>query len=259
MSIKLGFYVFLIHSLLITSSLCNSCASKEEVVPSPEEGQCSQESVKQSFVTRFTECSLSPEVGEGPYFIEEDIIRSNIVEDRIGIRLNVTLNLVDFNTCKPIKGAKVYIWQPDYSGIYSGFMDKPRVKREKMYPKDPRRFLRGTQVTNENGTVTFETLFPGHYPGRTPHIHYRIHANGNVAHIGQIFFDESTSQVIQSKSPYNQVHSRRMKNEEDGEFTYFNGKKSIINIDPQSLSGDSLEGILNLAINPLHRSNLMWA
>ncbi|XP_053205966.1 uncharacterized protein LOC128390298, partial [Panonychus citri] len=152
-----------------------------------------------SFATRFADYPLSPEVGEGPYFIEEDIIRSNIIEDREGTSLNLTLNLIDFATCKPIEGVKVYIWQPDYSGIYSGFMDKARIKREKMYPKDARRFLRGAQITDDNGTVSFETLFPGHYPGRTPHIHYRVHTkNGNVAHIGQIFFDEFTSNIIHS-------------------------------------------------------------
>lgn len=140
-------------------------------------------------------------------------------------------------------------------------MDKPPIRRERMMPRDPRRFLRGVQISDSNGTVNFETLFPGHYRGRTPHIHFRIHLNDSVAHIGQVFFDEKIISQINSIPPYNQVKSRRLKNEEDGEFSYFNGEKSIIDLKP--ISDATIEqgftGIMNVVIDPFHQSRLMWA
>lgn len=133
-------------------------------------------------------------------------------------------------------------------------MDKPPVRRQIMKPRDDRRFLRGTQISNSNGTVEFDTLFPGHYPGRTPHIHFRVHLNDSVSHIGQIFFDEQIISFVNSQSPYNSVSSRRLRNEDDGEFNYFNGKKSIIQLQP----AHQLSGTMNIVINPLHKSQLMW-
>ena len=138
-------------------------------------------------------------------------------------------------------------------------MDKPPIKRERMLPRDSRRFLRGTQISDANGTVNFETLFPGHYRGRTPHIHFRIHLNDSVAHIGQVFFHEDIISLINSKSPYNQVKTRRMKNEEDGEFSYFNGERSIIDLKRSDSLDEGFSGLMNVVIDPFHRSRLMWA
>jgi len=38
-------------------------------------------------------------------------------------------------------------------------------------------FLRGLVMTDVNGLATFETIFPGRYTGRTPHIHAKVHAH----------------------------------------------------------------------------------
>ena len=40
---------------------------------------------------------------------------------------------------------------------------------------DGETFLRGTQVTDGEGRVEFETIYPGWYPGRTVHIHFRAY------------------------------------------------------------------------------------
>lgn len=38
---------------------------------------------------------------------------------------------------------------------------------------DTKTFLRGQQLTNDEGVVQFTTLVPGWYAGRAPHIHIR--------------------------------------------------------------------------------------
>lgn len=40
-------------------------------------------------------------------------------------------------------------------------------------------FLRGFQETDESGTVQFNTLYPGHYSGRTQHVHIAVHPDAN--------------------------------------------------------------------------------
>ena len=60
---------------------------------------------------------------------------------------------------------QVDVWQANYQGIYSDEAAEGTVGKK---------FLRGYQVTDENGTVQFTTVYPGWYSGRTVHIHFRI-------------------------------------------------------------------------------------
>jgi hypothetical protein len=74
-------------------------------------------------------------------------------------------------------------------------------------------FLRGLQHTDSSGVAQFTTVFPGHYTGRTSHIHVLAHLNGAVtssgkysggtnAHVGQLFFDQSLITQVEAVSPY---------------------------------------------------------
>ena len=45
-------------------------------------------------------------------------------------------------------------------------------------------YLRGVQETDENGEVTFTTVFPGCYSGRWPHIHFEVYPSLAVATAG---------------------------------------------------------------------------
>ena len=38
--------------------------------------------------------------------------------------------------------------------------------------------------------MRFQTIYPGWYRGRTPHIHLKVHVGGDVVHTGQMFFSE---------------------------------------------------------------------
>ena len=89
-----------------------------------------------------------------------------------GLPMSLTISLVNSNlSCEPLKGYAIYIWQCDSGGNYSiyssGLSDE--------------NYLRGVQVTDSNGQVTFETVFPGCYSGRYPHIHFEIYPGLSAA------------------------------------------------------------------------------
>jgi hypothetical protein len=74
-------------------------------------------------------------------------------------------------------------------------------------------FLRGAQMTDEDGVVQFETIFPGHYAGRATHVHVMTHMGAKAeknntlwhtsgTHIGQIFFDQALITAAEKSAPY---------------------------------------------------------
>jgi len=134
-------------------------------------------------------CVLSPEVTEGPYWIANNLTRRNITEGRPGLPLELVLAVQDAKACEPIAGADVEIWHCDAGGTYSGVSDS-------------KRFLRGHQKADAKGRARFETIYPGWYRGRTPHIHLKVHVGGSVVHTGQVFFDEKTTAAVYRHAPY---------------------------------------------------------
>lgn len=64
---------------------------------------------------------LTSETTEGPYHIDADKIRQDIIEDKEGIPLTLKLKVIDSETCKPIRDAAVDIWHADALGVYSGY------------------------------------------------------------------------------------------------------------------------------------------
>lgn len=80
-----------------------------------------------------------------------------------GVLLKITLTLVDVNaSCAPLAGYAVYLWHCDRQGLYS------------LYTAPAESYLRGVQVTDANGQVSFTTIFPGCYDGRWPHMHFEV-------------------------------------------------------------------------------------
>src|SRR5688572_24709645 len=76
-------------------------------------------------------CVVKPEMTVGPYFLDEQLNRSDIRSEpttgavKEGAPLILTFNVVrvDGNACTPIPGAQVDIWHCDALGVYSGFND----------------------------------------------------------------------------------------------------------------------------------------
>ncbi len=98
----------------------------------------------------------------------------------------------------PVPGAKVEIWHTDATGDYSAFIDDRRGK-----DKGPgSRFLRGTQTAGPDGIVEFHTIYPGWYPGRSVHIHVRIHHDTTTVLTSQLFFDDAYTKSVFRTAPY---------------------------------------------------------
>jgi len=87
-------------------------------------------------------------------------------------------------------------------------------------------FLRGIQETDEEGVAQWLTVFPGHYTGRTTHIHLLAAENGTtfdngtyksseVLHVGQIFIDQELITAVEEVEPYNSNSQDLTMNEED--------------------------------------------
>lgn len=113
-----------------------------------------------------TDCvdKVTPPVNEGPFYINENLNRSNIAETKTGIPLTLNFAVIDVH-CKPIAGAIVDIWHCDTEGKYSD---------EEREGTGGQKWLRGYQATDNNGNCSFQTIFPGWYNGRLTHIHGKV-------------------------------------------------------------------------------------
>jgi protocatechuate 3,4-dioxygenase beta subunit len=146
-------------------------------------------------------CSVIPSETEGPYpastMLDESwIARADIREDRTGIPVLMTLNLVDTNNaCAPISNAAIYIWHCDKDGSYSGYGSAVSDT-----------FLRGVQTSNSAGQVSFQTVFPGWYSGRITHIHFEVFLNNDLnsksVKISQIAFPQAITQAAYASALY---------------------------------------------------------
>lgn len=122
-----------------------------------------------------------PEETAGPYpgdgsngpdiLTEPDVVRSDITTSigsfsgtAEGVPASISLTVLDSsNGCAPLKGGAVYVWHADKDGHYS------------MYTAPDASYLRGVQETDDTGTVTFQSIWPGCYDGRWPHIHFEVY------------------------------------------------------------------------------------
>jgi protocatechuate 3,4-dioxygenase beta subunit len=164
-------------------------------------------------------CVLTPEQTEGPYYIPDERIRRNITDGRPGTPLLLRATVVDASTCRPIRRAAVDIWHADASGVYSGFGAGA----------GNRTFMRGIQRTDVHGLAVFRSVYPGWYPGRTVHIHVKVHIGGNVVHTGQLYFPDATTDAAYRAAPYNRRPARDTRNATDS--VYRNGgRRSMLTV-----------------------------
>ncbi len=169
-------------------------------------------------------CVLTPSQEEGPFYVNVDLLRSDVTEGQAGTPLSLTITTLDETTCQPLVGAGVEIWQANALGVYSDEASESTVGQT---------WLRGTQLTDSNGQVTFATIVPGWYAGRTMHIHLKVHtsgAQGTVVHTGQIFFPDAIDSVVAATAPYTSNTTARTTNATDRVYTTQNGSSVIMDI-----------------------------
>jgi protocatechuate 3,4-dioxygenase beta subunit len=184
------------------------------------------------------DCVLQREVTEGPYYLDLDLVRRNIKEDRRGIPLTLRFRVLNVNTCRVIEGAAVEIWHADGSGDYSGVSGNSGT------------YLRGIQRTNSKGWVRFETIYPGWYRGRTPHIHMKVFVSGDEVHTGQVFMTDAVSAKVYSRGIYAPRGQADTTNSEDmiyGEA----GRRALLSLRRKGdRVADGYTGTLNIGVHP---------
>jgi protocatechuate 3,4-dioxygenase beta subunit len=172
-------------------------------------------------------CVLDPSLTRGPYWIDERLNRSDIRSDttgaaspnpRPGVPLVLTIETLAYDSagCTALAGAQVDLWHCDGWGIYSG------VAGAGASNTTGQNFLRGYQVTDATGRVTFTTIYPGWYSGRAVHIHVKVRlfdagSNTTTEATTQLFFDDAlTDTVFASATPYSSRGARDTRNVNDG-------------------------------------------
>ncbi|KIM78949.1 hypothetical protein PILCRDRAFT_581034 [Piloderma croceum F 1598] len=245
-----------------------------------------------------TTCVLTPEATEGPYFIHEELLRTDLTDGQDGLPLLLDIGVMDVTTCTPLENALVDVWHCNATGIYSGFIasepsnvgtgnttslgTQTSMSSGSAMPSgtmsmggggggssvvtDQETFGRGAYPTNSNGLVEFSTIFPGFYGGRSVHIHTAVLTNyttnvngtigqeaGSIRHIGQVFFEESWTEMVVATTPYSQETTMRTTNDEDS--VYATENTAGYNATAQlSLLGDQLSdgllGYVTLGVDP---------
>lgn len=171
-------------------------------------------------------CVVKPQQTEGPYFVDERLNRSDIRMDPTdgsvveGIPLDLTFNVsrIDSSsTCTPLAGAVVNVWHCDALGQYSDVRDTAEG-----FNTLGQKYLRGYQVTDENGTARFTTIYPGWYQGRAVHIHFKIRTDPDSEQsyefTSQLYFDDALTDQVHTQEPYAEKGQRDLRNDDDGIF-----------------------------------------
>jgi protocatechuate 3,4-dioxygenase beta subunit len=145
-------------------------------------------------------CTVSPTETAGPFPSKSpsSLVASDIRSDRTGVPLQVRITVNNRNAgCVALSSAIVDIWHCDKDGYYSeyGGTGMQTANFTSVH------FLRGRQVTDVNGLVTFTSIFPGWYPGRAPHIHVHIYdASGTSLLVTQIAFPTDVCNTVYTQA-----------------------------------------------------------
>ena len=169
-------------------------------------------------VTSTAACSRIPQETEGPYpgdgsngpnvLTATGVVRSDIRSSfagmsgtAAGVPLNIALTIVSASTCSPLAGAAVYLWHCDREGRYSLYTAGATNQN----------YLRGVQEADGNGRVTFQSIYPGCYAGRWPHIHFEVYQNlaaatnaRNKIATSQIALPKAASDLVYATAGYEQ-------------------------------------------------------
>lgn len=173
------------------SSTSSSGSSSSASTSSSSSSTSSSTSSSSSSSSSSSTCVADPTETNGPYPADgtnsssgstsnvlnvSGIVRSDIRASFIssttvasGVQLTLTLTVVDVSDgCTPISGAAIYLWHCNAQGLYSLYSSGVTTES----------YLRGVQVTDANGQVTFTTIYPACYSGRWPHIHFEVFRSG---------------------------------------------------------------------------------
>lgn len=195
-------------------------------------------------MTPMPDCVVKPALTEGPYFVDVMLNRSDIRKDstldimKDGRPLYLVFQVMDVTdgTCRPLSGAQVDIWHCDANGIYSGSTDPG-------FDTTGEDWLRGYQVTDEQGLAKFITIYPGWYSGRAVHIHFKIRtdpeAEQGYEFTSQLFFDDDLSDAVFEEAPY--TDGRGARNTRNDNDNIFSGSDGLLTLTLAPLTDEEAE------------------
>lgn len=192
-------------------------------------------------------CTVAPTETEGPFPTKNPSAydRSDITDGRSGYKLTVNITVGQVGkSCAALAGAIVDIWHCDAEGNYSeyGGSGMQSINYTSVH------FLRGRQVTDSNGLVTFTTIFPGWYSGRATHIHVHIYnASGTSLKITQIAFPEGTGSAVAAVNGYSKGMSGYTYNANDNVFSDDTAGIEIATVTGSTANGFSLVKQINVS------------
>ena len=145
----------------------------------------------------------SPAMTQGPFFIdlpEPPAERADLVGDAdrpavveaAPLALTIAVYRLDAGGHAPMPGARVDLWHCDAHGVYSGGGET---------------WLRGHADTDADGLAAFRTVVPGWYPGRAPHVHFKVRppadGGGEPREFGsQLYFLPDEIARVYAEPPY---------------------------------------------------------
>lgn len=127
------------------------------------------------------QCRVTPRDMLGPFYKPNAPARAELCASGSGggEKLTVSGRVLGMPNCAPLAGALVEVWQADARGDYT----QVGAKQD-----DPGCLLRASLRCDAEGRYSFLTVFPGEYPGRPRHIHYRVSAAGYATLVTQLYF-----------------------------------------------------------------------
>lgn len=163
----------------------------------------------------------------GPDVLEQSgVVRSDIRSSfggssgtAAGVPMTLELTISDLaNDGAPFAGVAVYVWHCDRDGNYSMYSSAV----------EDQNYLRGVQIADASGKVTFTSIFPACYSGRWPHIHFEVYPDQaaitdstNAIATSQVALPEATCTTVYATTGY---------------------EKSVSNLAAVTLAGDNVFG-----------------
>lgn len=191
-------------------------------------------------------CELST-IYDSSQFIY-DIERSNIVDGQEGLPLHLIIRLINSNTCSPLQGVYVHVWHANAFGQFSTGRTINSMKLNEY-----ELFLRGHQITDPQGDVSFKTIIPGWISKRTNHIYVRVTLDStseSAIYNGQLFFEEKFLELVKVSFPYS-LHLKKINfitNQDDLVYnTNHQGAETTLSL---AELGSGYQTIITLGVDP---------
>jgi protocatechuate 3,4-dioxygenase beta subunit len=208
-------------------------------------------------------CVLTPKMTIGPFFVDEGLKRSDIrggtgsdtpfIADALPLYLTIHAASTLTAGCPPLQGVQIDVWHCHAGGLYSDEQANGTLGQT---------WLRGYQLTDANGNVSFTTIYPGWYQGRTIHIHVLARYyddTGNITYkfATQLYFDDAISDKVLANAPYDTRGERDTTNQDDGIYA----ASMLLELQPAAGGAPGYSGSigLGLQLEPPGAGDLVFA